>query len=74
MLAEAQWQAMAGLVEGLPVARDRAVLRGFYLEDRDRDALCAELGIDEPHFRRVLHRARERLRALIEDAGWAPEQ
>ncbi len=67
-------QAMAGLVEALPVARDRAVLRGFYLEDRDRDDLCAELGIDEPHFRRVLHRARERLRALIEDAGWAPEQ
>ena len=53
--------------------RHLAVLRGFYLEDRDRDDLCAELGIDEPHFRRVLHRARERLRALIEDAGWAPD-
>ncbi len=66
-------QAMAHLVEALPVARDRAVLRGFYLEDRDRDELCAELGIDELHFRRVLHRARERLRALIEGAGWAPE-
>ncbi len=66
-------QALAGLVEELPVARDRAVLRGFYLEDRDRDDLCAELGIDESHFRRVLHRARERMRALIESAGWAPE-
>ncbi len=66
-------RALADLVESLPVERDRAVLRGFYLEDRDRDAMCAELGIDEGHFRRVLHRARERLRALIEATGWAPE-
>ncbi len=66
-------RALADLVESLPVERDRSVLRGFYLEDRDRDALCTELGIDEGHFRRVLHRARERLRALIEATGWAPE-
>lgn len=65
-------RALADLVDALPVARDRAVLKGFYLEDRDRDELCAELDIDEPHFRRVLHRARERLRALIEQSGWAP--
>lgn len=60
--------ALVQWIEALPVARDRAVLQGFYLEEREREALCAELGIDEPHFRRVLHRARERLRALIESA------
>ncbi|MBE5316758.1 MAG: sigma-70 family RNA polymerase sigma factor [Xanthomonadales bacterium] len=66
-------RALSALMETLPVARDRAVLRGFYIEERDRDELCAELGIDEPHFRRVLHRARERLRALIESSGLAPD-
>lgn len=64
-------EAVQALIEELPVARDRAVLRGFYLEERERDELCAELGIDEPHFRRVLHRARERLRELVERAGLA---
>jgi RNA polymerase sigma-70 factor (ECF subfamily) len=64
-------EAVQALIEELPVARDRAVLRGFYLEERERDELCAELGIDESHFRRVLHRARERLRELVERAGLA---
>lgn len=62
-------RALAELMKALPVPRDRAVLRGFYLEERERDELCAELGIDEPHFRRVLHRARERLRGLIESSA-----
>ncbi|MCG6117899.1 MAG: sigma-70 family RNA polymerase sigma factor [Aquimonas sp.] len=62
-------QAVAALIEALPVARDREVLRGFYLEERERDELCRMLGIDEPHFRRVLHRARERLRELAEREG-----
>ena len=62
-------QAVAALIEALPVARDREVLRGFYLQERDRDELCRALGIDEPHFRRVLHRARERLRELAEREG-----
>lgn len=64
--------ALRELVASLPVARDRAVLRGFYLEERERDELCAALGIEPSHFRRVLHRARERLRELIEHAGLAP--
>jgi RNA polymerase sigma-70 factor, ECF subfamily len=64
--------ALRELVASLPVARDRAVLRGFYLEERERDELCDELGIEPSHFRRVLHRARERLRELIEHAGMAP--
>ncbi|SDE07720.1 RNA polymerase sigma factor [Aquimonas voraii] len=63
-------RALAELMKALPVPRDRAVLRGFYLEQRERDELCAELGIDEPHFRRVLHRARERLRGLIESSAF----
>lgn len=53
----------------LPVERDRAVLVRFYLDEHDKDAICADLGIDPDHFRRVVFRARERLRALLHGAG-----
>ena len=52
----------------MPVARDRALLARFYLEERDKDEICADLGIDPGHFRRVIFRARERLRELIENS------
>jgi RNA polymerase sigma-70 factor (ECF subfamily) len=56
------------LLAELPVARDRALLTSFYIEERSKDEGCAELGIDPEHFRRVVFRARERLRELIERA------
>lgn len=52
------------VLEALPTERDRAVLRRFYLGQEDKDALCAELGVDRLQFNRILHRARERFRAL----------
>lgn len=58
---------VARVLEALPTERDRAVLRRFYLGQEDKDALCEELGVDRLQFNRILHRARERFRAL-----WAP--
>jgi len=58
---------VAQVLEALPTERDRAVLRRFYLGQEDKDALCEELGVDRLQFNRILHRARERFRAL-----WAP--
>lgn len=61
------------LLEALPVARDRAVLIRLYLEERSKEEVCADLGIDPEHLRRVVFRARERLRELIERSpGEAP--
>ena len=48
------------------MARDRALLIGFYIEERSKDEVCAELGIPPDHFRRVVFRARERLRELFD--------
>jgi RNA polymerase sigma-70 factor (ECF subfamily) len=53
----------------LTVERDRELLRRFYLDERDAEEVCAELGIEADHFRRVAHRARERLRVLLVAAG-----
>jgi len=55
------------VLEALPTERDRSVLRRFYLGEEDKDVLCAELGVDRLQFNRILHRARERFRAL-----WRP--
>jgi len=58
---------VARVLEALPTERDRAVLRRFYLGQEDKDVLCEELGVDRLQFNRILHRARERFRAL-----WTP--
>lgn len=57
--------AVRALLEELPVARDREVLVRLYLQDQDRDAICAALGIDASHFNRVLFRAKQRFKALL---------
>jgi RNA polymerase sigma-70 factor, ECF subfamily len=65
----ANTRRVRALVAALPVARDREVLVRFYLREQDKEQICAELGIDDEHFRRVLHRARSRLRELMNDSG-----
>jgi RNA polymerase sigma-70 factor (ECF subfamily) len=52
------------LLEELPTDRDREVLRRFYLTSDDKDLICADLSLTRLQFNRVLHRARERFRAL----------
>ncbi len=44
--------------------RDREVLQRFYIEEEDKDQICADLKLSSLHFNRVLHRARERYREL----------
>jgi RNA polymerase sigma-70 factor, ECF subfamily len=46
------------------VPRDRRLLRGYYVLDQDKEALCQELELSQEHFDRVLHRARARFREL----------
>ena len=60
---------LRALLAEMPVPRDREILRRFYLEEEDKDAVCRALAIDPGHFHRVMFRARERLRMLIEQAG-----
>ncbi len=48
--------------------RDRQLLFRYYLAEDDKDAICADLGLSDAHFHRVLYRARQRYRALYEKA------
>jgi RNA polymerase sigma-70 factor (ECF subfamily) len=60
---------LRNVLAGMPVARDREILRRFYLEEEDKDSVCRALAIDPGHFHRVMFRARERFRLLVEQAG-----
>jgi RNA polymerase sigma-70 factor (ECF subfamily) len=57
------------LLAQLPVARDREILSRFYLDEQDKAEVCRQLGIEASHFHRVVFRARERFRQLLDQAG-----
>jgi RNA polymerase sigma-70 factor (ECF subfamily) len=52
----------------LPSARDRQLLFSFYLEEEDKERICASLKLTSLQFNRVVHRARERFRELYQRA------
>jgi RNA polymerase sigma-70 factor, ECF subfamily len=60
---------LRALLKQLPVERDREVLARFYLDEEDKDVVCRQLGIDAAHFHRVVFRARERFRQLLDRNG-----
>lgn len=50
----------------LGVPRDREILRRFFLQDEDKQTICTSLDLSAEHFDRVLFRAKQRMRKLIE--------
>ncbi len=52
-------------LERLAMERDREILRRFYLADEDKVAICRDLQLSPTHFDRVLYRAKQRMRELI---------
>ncbi len=67
-----QWAVTARrTLEELPASRDRELLVRYYLEDEDKCSICAALGLTAEHFNRVIFRARNRFRAVLESHGFA---
>jgi RNA polymerase sigma-70 factor (ECF subfamily) len=44
--------------------RDRSLLRAIFLEERDKDEICAEFGVDRDYLRVLLHRAKGSFREV----------
>jgi RNA polymerase sigma-70 factor (ECF subfamily) len=66
-----QWhEAARQLLEAMPSARDRELLARFYLGDEDKSQICRELGLSQEHFNRVIFRARNRFREILEQRGF----
>lgn len=65
-----EWAAAARRVlEELPAERDREVLLRFYLYDEEKARICRELRLSHENFNRVIFRARNRFRELLEQRG-----
>ena len=51
-------------LEELSTERDREILFRFYIAEEDKDAIAGDYGLTGLQFNRVLHRARQRYKAL----------
>jgi RNA polymerase sigma-70 factor (ECF subfamily) len=44
--------------------RDRRLLRDVFLEERDKDEVCRDFGVDRDYLRVLLHRAKQSFKSL----------
>jgi RNA polymerase sigma factor (sigma-70 family) len=61
-------------IGGMHSQRDRMVLVRFYLNEEEKETICAEMEVSPLQFDKILHRARQRLRQLLESAGITQSQ
>jgi RNA polymerase sigma-70 factor (ECF subfamily) len=57
------------VLQELTSPRDREVLVRFYLHEEEKEAICRDLALSPDQFDKVLHRARARLKELLEASG-----
>lgn len=57
------------LLDEMRVDRDREILFRFYLAEEDKDVIARDFGIDSLQFNRILHRARQRYKEILESRG-----
>ena len=65
MISKETREAVHQVLEGLE-ARERLVLRSIFVEERDKDEVCRELGIDRNYMRVLVHRAKQAFREKYE--------
>jgi len=46
--------------------RDRDLLRAIFLEEKEKDAVCRQFGVDRDYLRVLLHRAKDKFKILYE--------
>jgi RNA polymerase sigma-70 factor, ECF subfamily len=52
-------------LDGMP-KRDRDLLRDIFLEEKEKDTVCREFGVDREYLRVLVHRAKDKFKALYE--------
>jgi RNA polymerase sigma-70 factor, ECF subfamily len=65
LLKERTSAAVRQVIAAMDNSRDRRLLYGFYIEERDKDELCAELDLSLRHFDKVIFRAKQRFKELV---------
>jgi RNA polymerase sigma-70 factor (ECF subfamily) len=66
VLLDEEAEIVRRLIGELPTDRDRQLLLRFYVGEEDKESICADLGLDSLHFNRILFRARQRFKELLE--------
>jgi RNA polymerase sigma-70 factor, ECF subfamily len=71
-VAETKLAALVrAVIERLPTERDRTIIKRFYLDEASKEEICREHGNLSPlHFDRVIHRARQRMKELLQKHGF----
>lgn len=54
--------------------KDRDLLRAYFLEEKDKDEVCQQFGVDRDHFRVLLHRAKDKFKTMYREEGAAPTE
>lgn len=63
LAAKQMEQKVREILEELP-ERDRRLLKEIFLEERDKDDVCRDFGVDRDYLRVLLHRAKQSFKAL----------
>jgi len=71
LLAEETRRQVQQVLAKLP-AKDRNILRAVFFEQRDKDDVCAELGVSREYLRVLLHRAKQQFMAEYSQIGAMP--
>jgi RNA polymerase sigma-70 factor, ECF subfamily len=58
-------QQVRRILDAMP-KRDRELLRAIFLEEKEKDSVCKEMGVDREYLRVLIHRAKDKFRALYE--------
>jgi RNA polymerase sigma-70 factor (ECF subfamily) len=56
-------EKVRAILEDMP-ERDRRVLKEVFLEERDKDEVCRDFGVDRDYLRVLLHRAKQSFKSL----------
>ncbi len=69
-LESRQWARLVKrILQEIGEQRDRDLLVQFYLQEESKEHLCRQFGLTDLHFNRVIGRARNRFRDLLERRG-----
>lgn len=59
------------MLRALPTQRDQIIVKRFYLDEDEKADICRDLGLSPLHFDKVIFRARQRMRELLESRGFS---
>ena len=65
MVSRESSERVRQVLAGLP-AKDRDLLRAVFLDEKDKDEVCQEIGVDRDYLRVLVHRAKDKFKAIYE--------